>query len=524
MGWRDWLGLSKPTPEAWIDTQLAAARERATTRQVRAMFDAGETPDYTAGWRTEEPNLNDALAAKLGILRGRSRGLARNNDWAKRYLIQMRNNILGPAGITLQMRLHQARAADAAVGINDAIEWAWYQWGRKGSCDVSGQLSWQDAERLALYSLIRDGEALIRHRQIGPYGYQVQILNPAVLDHSLRRDFGANRVRMGVEITDDGQPVAYWIIGTKSGEDPRGAVAVGRHIRIPAAEILHLFESDDPEQIRGYPRLASGAQGLWMLQDYERSAAVASANAAKRVGFFVTPTGEAPAGIADTIVQTVMDQARREGRTLSADELRTLTDQARQYATTVPGQFDTLPEGTDFRPFESPYPSVVYADYIKAGIRKFAAGLGVSYATLGNDLEAVNYSSARVGIEDERAGYRVDQAWLIEHLHSQIFASWLPRALLAAPSLRRVPFSRLDDYLLAATWQPRRWPGIDPNKDANAAETNLALGLTSRRRLITERGDDPDEVLAEVEAERAKYGPVTKGDSAPPQAEPDDAG
>ena len=121
----------------------------------------------------------------------------------------------------------------------------------------------------------------------------------------------------------------------------------------------------------------------------------------------------------------MIEEAKRAGKTLSADELQAIQDTARSFTTTVPGTYDTLPEGTRFEAHQSNYPNVIYGEYVKACVRGWSAGQGMSYPTLGNDLEAVNYSSARVGIIDEREMYRVDQAWLITHLHKPVHARWL---------------------------------------------------------------------------------------------------
>ena len=505
----------------WLQGTVANVVEAQHARMARSAFDAGETPHYTDGWETDDPNLNDALATRLATLRGRSAGLARNNEWARRYLLQMKSNVLGPAGIALQMRL-TLRDDTPDEATNTRLESGWAAFGAPGVCEPTARHSWQDVERLALFSLLRSGEILGRHVDGGPHGYQFQLLNPAVLDVNLRRDWQGRRVRMGVEIDDAGQAVAYWLQGVKVG-DAVTSWAIGRHVRVPAADILHAFDAEEPDQLRGYPRLTVGAQRLWLLKDFERSAAVASSNAAKRVGFFYTPTGEAPAGFGDTIVNQVIEEAKRAGKTLSADELQAIQDTARSFTTTVPGTYDTLPEGTRFEAHQSNYPNVIYGEYVKACVRGWSAGQGMSYPTLGNDLEAVNYSSARVGIIDEREMYRVDQAWLITHLHKPVHARWLSRALLAAPALRSLPYSRLAEFTAATTWQPRRWAGIDPNKEANAAETNLALRLTSRRRLILERGDDPDDVFAEIAAEEQRFGPVASPPAAPADDAPDDA-
>jgi capsid protein len=117
----------------------------------------------------------------------------------------------------------------------------------------------------------------------------------------------------------------------------------------------------------------------------------------------------------------------------------------------------------------------------------------------------VNYSSARVGIIAEREHYKVVQGQLTRWLHAEVTAAALPYLVLATPGLS---MDRLDTYRAAVTWQPRRWAGIDPVKEAVAAETNLSLRLTSRRRIILERGEDPDEIAGEIAVEEALYGPV----------------
>lgn len=486
----------------WLESAVARAVEGQMLRAQRAAFEAADTSHYVDGWAAENPNINDALAAHLPTLRARASDMARNNEWARRYLLQLRTNVLGPQGIRLQMRM-TLRDGTPNYRVNNAIEAAWAQFGRAENCDPGARLTWRAIEQVSLYALPRAGELLGRHVDGGPHGYQYQPLNPAVLDVSLRRSWGTNRVRMGVEIDAAGRAVAYWL--QADGDAPW---QVGRYQRVPADSMLHAFDPDEPDQLRGYPRLAIGAQRLWLLKDFERSAAVASSNAAKRVGFFYTADGAAPPGFGDQIISQVIEQAKAAGRVMSADEISALQETARKFTTTVPGQYDTLPEGTRFEPNKADYPHVAYGEYIKACVRGWSAGQGVSYATLGNDLEAVNYSSAQVGVIDERWGYRVDQQWLVEHLHRPVFERWLPRALLAVPGLRALPYDRLPQYLAAATWQPRRWGGFDPLKEANAHGENLRNRLTSRRRVLLDRGEDPDEVFAEIEAEEERFGPA----------------
>lgn len=494
----------------WIDGTMRAvanqvqARVMQDMRQASRSFETAETPAWTDSWPTHATELNDDLARQLPAIRARSRGLARNNEWARRYLIQIDDNVLGPVGIRLQMRLTTRDGKPDEVA-NQRAEAGWLRWGERGNCDTSGKLSWREIESLALGCLERDGELLYRLRPAaGPMGFQIQLLNPALLDVELRREWQGRRVRMGIEITDDGEPVAYWLRLARAGDAPSGLITVGRHVRIPANQIRHRYALDEIDQLRGVPGLTIGARRLWLLHDFEESAAVASSNAAKRQGFFVSPTGDAPPGFADTVISSVLDAAKVAGKVLTPDEIKAITAAAEKYSSTVPGQYDTLPTGYDFRPFESVWPNINADTYVKGQLRGWAAARGVSYVTLGNDLEGVNYSSARVGIIDEREHYKAVQGRLIGWLHEEVFAAALPYLAVSAG----LSISRRAEYLAAVSWQPRRWAGIDPVKEASAAETNLRLKLTSRRRLILERGEDPDEIALEVEEEERRFGPL----------------
>ena len=195
-----------------------------------------------------------------------------------------------------------------------------------------------------------------------------------------------------------------------------------------------------------------------MLSDFEKSAAVASSNAAKRQGFFYTPDGEAPTGFSDTIVSGVLDAAKAAGKVLSPDEIKAIVSAAEKYTTTMPGQYDTLPNGTQFISNDSKWPDISASGYAKDQVRGWSVARGASYVSLGNDLEAVNYSSAQVGIGDEREHYKSIQALLIGWLHTEVFDAALPYLIVNTPGLK---FHEEDRYLDAATWQPRRWNAID---------------------------------------------------------------
>lgn len=503
---------------AWLQSQVRAVatvvhnQHLAGLRQAQRSFAAAETPAWVDNWPTTAGPINDDLARQLPTLRARARAFARNDEWAIGYMLRLDDNVLGEQGMTLQMQLK--RGDGSADKTNNArLEAAWADWGRE--CEVSG-LSWREVESLALAAGPEDGELLYRYRiGAGKYRIQIQLLDPALIDVNLNRDWGGNRVRMGIEIDNDARPVAYWLKAVKVGDDAT-ALSVGPHVRIPASEIRHRFLRKHIGQLRGYPWLSGGARRLWMLHDFEEAAAVASSNAAKRQGFFRSVDGDGPPGFADTIISSVLEAAKAAGKVLTPDEVQAITAAAEKYNTTVPGQFDTLPHGYDFTPFESKWPDVSADGYVKQQLRGWAAARGISYVTLGNDLEGVNYSSANVGIVGERDHYKRLQGILRQWLHEDVLATVLPYLVLATPGLNP---ARLQSYLAAARFQGRRWAHVDPTKTANANDTNLKNQLTSRRRVILERGEDPDEVFAEIEEEQRRFGPAGGNPSQPDPAD-----
>lgn len=519
MGFLDRIFRSAPPAEtaadrqAWLDRTITAAagqvqvQMHTAIRQAARSFEAAETPAWTDSWPTHCGAINQDLQMQLPTLIARARGIARNNEWAIKYLSDLHDNTCGDTGIRLQSRLKKPGPAGKPVSDTDAnaaLEALWEKfWARP---DVAGYTGRQ-LEDLALNALETDGAILYRLRPgAGPLGFQVQLLPTTLLDTTLNRDWGSNRIRMGIEINNDNAPVAYWLLLADPNDSPTSYITVGRHVRIPAAEIRHGFHVQEVGQLRGVPGLVNGARRIWLTKAFEESAAVASINAARREGFFKSVDGEAPSGFADQIVSATLDAAKASGKELTPEEVRQIMAAAEKYNTTMPGQFDTLPQGYDFTPFESKWPNVSAEGFVKSHLRAWCSARGVSYTSIGNDLESVNYSSAQVGMTAEREHYKRLQADLIGWLHASIFEAALPYLLLRSPGILK--YSRLPDYLAAASFQGRRWAPIDPHKGATANEILLRAKLTSRRRIWLDAGLDPDEMETEVEEDLARFGPI----------------
>jgi lambda family phage portal protein len=152
-----------------------------------------------------------------------------------------------------------------------------------------------------------------------------------------------------------------------------------------------------------------------------------------------------------------------------------------------PGTFTELDPGLEVVPFDPSQPSGVYADFTKTVLRRIASGLGLSYASLSNDLREVNYSSTKVGLQAEREMWRTLQEWWVVSFVQPLYLCWLEAATLSGALHLERPDWRL---YTAVKWVPRGWAWVDPLKEVQATKEELALGLTSRQRILAEQGGD----------------------------------
>ena len=461
----------------WDSPMMARRAEAAPKRQARG-FQAARLDRFTAGWLAESASIHAELRNDLDRLRARARHLAKNDALAQKYIRMTVAGLVGPPGYTLQSKAGDGGVVDTADA--SAIESAFAEWSQRGVCDISGQRSFRGICETIAASLPTDGEFLVR-KIVGAaarnrFRFTLQLIDVDRIDTTLQQAAGAGRnaIVMGIEIDAQRRPVAYHILTAHPADNNAARVRE----RIPADEILHGFVADHAEQLRGVPWMAPGILTLHHLGRFEESALLAARNGADRIGFFTTPDGAPP--------------AINDG-TGAADET--------PITVTVPGQYDTLPDGVQFTAYESKYPDAIMGDFVKLYQRRAASAFNVAYNGMANDLEGVNYGSLRGGSIDERDNWMARQEWLIDTFLAPLFDAWLSVALLAgaitgaggAP-LPAGKFAKFRPH----RWQGRRWQWIDPLKDIEAQRAAVRSGITSPQRIAAQTGVDIADVIDEL--------------------------
>ena len=465
----------------------APARRAHRPSIARRSYNAAAVNNLTASFGGDPTPLNLQLERALRLMRNRSRDLAKNNDYVKKFFRMVQNHVVGPNGFVLSVPC--LRNDGSIDEIDKAVcEKAFARWAKRGVCDVTGRLSWTQVQRLLILLCARDGEFLVRRiaqRGINEFGYALQVLDPVLLDENYRQDFtDGTRIRMGVETNAWGRPVAYHLLS-----DVESAFG-GQRIRVPASEIWHGFLQEEPTQVRGVPWIHSAMRRLNDLGGYEEAAVIAARVGASNMGFYIPPA-----------------ESTGDNAALHADQVVTGTDADGNPATELvrdatPGTFEELPPGYDFKQFNPDYPHANFDSFVKAMLRGVASGIGADYNTLANDLEGVNYSSIRSGKLETQDEWMCLQGWFRECVHEPLWPEWLGMAFLSG-QLAGLPVSKAAKYE-CAVWQGRRWPWVDPLKDTEARVLELQHGLTSYSAVMRELGRDPEAVWRELEKDKAR--------------------
>jgi lambda family phage portal protein len=439
-------------------------------RKVRR-YSAAKPDRLFGGFSTFSSLTSPAEQLRLDLrgLIAHSRIQAQNNDFMKAFLSMCRRHIVGPAGIRLQMR---ARQPDGTLDVaaNRKVEDAWQRWGRRGNCTVCGRYSWLDVQRIAATVIARDGNFLAKIRTgagFGPFRFQLQLLTIDHLDIDLVEKLsGGSYIEGGIEFNEFGRPLAYHLWSVNPGDR---SIQKRERVRVPASDIIHVYQPVDASQYLGEPWAHTALRRLNKLHDYEEAALVAAHAGAAKMGF-LKPDIELAEG----------DDSEAED-----PEIQKI----------AAGEIETLPAGWDFQEFNPGYPDGEMEPFIKVVLRGAAAGLGVAYSSLANDLEGANFSSLRAGLGEERDEWRVLQNFMAAHLHDTAFSTWLPVAMISGEVA--LPLEKISKFD-AATWRPRGWRAVNPKDEAVANDTDLANGLRSPQEIVADRGEDLEAVYEQI--------------------------
>lgn len=428
----------------------------------------------STGWGAEYHDSDARVFGQGGLVRARSRAASAQNGVAKSGIDKYVSNAIG-TGIVV-------RSAHPDPAIRADLHQLFDDWAEES--DAAGLLDWYGQQALAVRSMLEGGEVFARHRQRRPEDglsvpYQVELIESEHLPLHHNGWNGGNRIKGGIEFDPLGRRAAYWLYRSHPGAAVWDTDAI-QQSRVPADQVIHLFQPLRPGQSRGVPWLSWVLARLAEIDEYD-GAEVTRKKVAAMFTAFVTS-----------------DATNTQDESLFGTLTR---DQAGALAELMPGTMQFLMPGEKVD-FAAPKDDGSYEGFMRFQLRSIAAGLGITYEQLTGDLTGVNYSSIRAGLLEFRRQVEMCQHQvIIQQFCRPVYRTWL-RSVLLEHFPRE--FARNPDFQTwaRARWMPPAWEWVDPEKDVKASLLAIAGGLTSRARVVAEAGEDVETIDAEQKLDR----------------------
>lgn len=452
---------------------------------------AAGQPAYNAGglgrrlrnWRPTSAGPNAVATQSIDTIRARSRSAHRNDPWAGTATDKIVSNGIG-TGI-------QAKSVNGTPEQQAVRKKLWDRWIKVA--DADGVLDFYGLQALAWREWDEAGEVFIRLRPRRltdglPVPLQLQLLEaeqcPAQY-YGIAPGTG-NPIRAGIEFSVIGRRVAYWMYRNHPGDIyPSGQS--NELVRIPAEQILHLYEPTRAGQLRGIPRSAPVLVRMYNLDQFDDAVLERQKVGNLFAGFFETPENDANAATGFlSEAQKATQAASGPGSDIDVD--------GTPLPGLEPGTMGELPPGWKATFTNPPDAGSNYSEYLRSQLLAIAAKHGVPYEVLTGDLRDVSDRALKLILNEfRRLIEQLQWLYLIPQFLQPVRAAFFDAALLAGV-LDLPDYADLRDEYAETVWVPQGWPYSHPVQDVDADIKAVQAGFTSRDAVVLANGEDPEQM------------------------------
>ena len=455
----------------------------------RGYGDAGAsyTKKALKGFRADSGHPNEDINENNFTLRQRSRMLYMAAPIATAALKRQRTNVVGN-GLRLKSAINRevlGMPPETAETWQKRTEAEFALWAeRKNACDATGVNDFYGMQQLVMLSWPMSGDvfAVIKRYEptaLSPYSLRLHIVEadrvrtPAAdggigLLATTGEAKNGNPIYDGVEVDKDGRIAAYYIANTypyQSTTVPTVYTRVEAYGRITGLpNILHIMDSERPDQYRGVPYLAQVMEPLLQMRRYTEAEIMAAV-----VQSFFTAFIKTEAGTSDMPFNEV-----------GGDNVQEVSRDPNEYEL-GPGTMNMMEPGEDVV-FGSPtHPNTGFDVFMRSMCEQVGAALEIPADLL---LMAFNssYSASRAALLEAWKAFRMRREWLVKDFCRPVYELWLTEAVARG---RIIAPGFLTDPLIRQAYLQSEWIGpsagqIDPTKEVAAAVSAIENGLSTR--------------------------------------------
>lgn len=385
----------------------------------------------------------------------------------------------------------------------------------KKTCDAIGTNNFAGLQQLALQSWLMSGDVfpLIKRYKAtptSPYTLRIHLIEAdrvstpsetaGVLTSSSTegKTKDGNRIYDGVEVDSEGMIVAYHIRNTypyqftSEKTEWTRVPAYGELTGLP--NILHIMDSERPDQYRGVTYLAPVIEELLQLRRYTESELMGALIQSFFTAWIKTNTDPTEIPMNETGSGNVVGIAGEEPENISASE--------NEYEM-GPGSVLHLEEDEDVVFGNPNIPTSGFKSFVDTVSELVGAALEIPKDILLKNFNS-SYSASRGALLHAWEAFKMRRQWFVNDFCQPVYEIWLAEAI-ALGRIKAPGF--FNDPLIRAAWCGARWIGpaqgqLDPTKEAKAAIMNVDRGFKTHEQVTVEMdGGDWEENIEQLARE-----------------------
>lgn len=425
-----------------------------------------------------------------------------------------RTNVVG-VGLKLKSRIDRevlGLSPEQAEEWQKATEREFNLWAAdKRACDATGMNNFFSLQQLALVSWLLSGDCIGVLKQydtdkLRPYALHVHLVESDRIATPNKDNIGTvynctngtnpdngNAIYDGVEVDGSGMVVAYHIRNTYPNE---AAAPSTKWVRVLAYQeetglpnVVHVMDSERPDQYRGVSYLAHVIEPLLQLRRYTESELMAAVVESFFTAFVKT---EAPT---DDMPFNEVEEAPPEPSGPNDYNMG-------------PGQVNIMKPGEDVVFADPKRPAGGFDGFVKAIAGQIGAALEIPADLL---LKAFNasYSASRAALLEAWKAFKMRREWLADDFCRPIYAVWMSEAVargrIHAPGFFTNPAIRA--AYLGSEWLGPSQGQLDPVKEITAEILACSEGFsTHEQSTIRLNGGQWDANVEQLQRENEKLG------------------
>ena len=404
----------------------------------------------------------------LGKLRETARDMSRNNPLANGLLKLERDGVVG-SGV-----LVKSDTGDDAL--NKELDAVWKEEMIEGPCDVTGQFNFQKCTREAYLSYRRDGD-----------------FNTILTDDGLQNIEGEQmgtpsggktakhyEIRNGVAVSKrSGRVIGYYI-----GQPDRWGYIRGESYRMFKKEhVHHMFNPERFSQSRGAPAITSSIDWIDKLCDY-MDAELVAAKVQACFTMFISRKNDYGDGDFESPEST--DGSEPTGEDKDGNRIEKL-----QPGTILYGE-----DGEDATGIGMNRPGAMFEPFVNRMLMMIGRPLCMPLILITGDFSGATFMNTRIAYQ------KVQDMWMPE------------QDTILKPYARKVRIWKIQqlidrgvfkyrDGIFGHVVRCRRWPYVDPVKEAQGDKIELANGTTNQTLICARKGIEFEDVAAQGGKDKA---------------------